>query len=101
MVTRKTKSKMVRQLRGGQITIPGEFRRSLGINENDLLKVTLQDGKLEVTPVETREKASPAWLNEMYDLFAPVRKEARSRSEGEIDRTIGQAVREVRRARRR
>jgi len=101
MATHKIKSRMVRQLRGGQITIPGEFRRSLGISENDLLKVTLRDGKLEVTPVETREKASQAWLKEMYDLFAPVRKEARPRSEGEINQLIGQAVREVRRARRR
>ena len=32
------------------------------------------------------------WLKELYDLFAPVRKEAQKHSEEEINRVIGQAV---------
>ena len=51
MVASKTKSRTVHVLRGGQITIPIEFRRELGIEEDSLLQVTLTEpGKLTLTP---------------------------------------------------
>lgn len=44
-------SKIVRPLPKGQITIPAEFRRRLGIDEETLLTLTLQDGSIEIRPV--------------------------------------------------
>ena len=37
----KRMSRIVRPLRGGQITIPAEFRKELGITEESVLQVTL------------------------------------------------------------
>ena len=37
----------------GQVTIPAEFRRQLGLDEGDLLQITLREGKMEIEPVVT------------------------------------------------
>ena len=47
----KTRSKIIRPLAKGQITIPVEFRQELGIGADTLLNVVLEDGKLEIIPL--------------------------------------------------
>ena len=92
-------SKIVRSLRGGQVTIPAAFRRELGIADDTLLRMTLADGELRIKPVEVTEptKGSP-WLRELYEYFAPVREEilASGISEEELFADIDAAVAEVR-----
>ncbi len=89
--------KLVRSLRNGQITIPAEFRRRLGIEGDSLLQVTLVQGELRITPVQVTDRsAGSAWLNELYDRFASVREEAEQYSEEEINSAIDGAVRAVR-----
>lgn len=88
-------SRVVKQLRHGQITIPKHFREALGIDPDDLLQVTLAEGKLEVAPVKAAAK-HPAWARRLYDLFAPVRDSLEPYSESDIDATIDEAVRQVR-----
>ena len=60
------KTRIVRQLRHGQITIPKEFRDALHLEPDDLLAVTLAEGKLEVTGVRAKSTGpgSP-WLKEL------------------------------------
>ncbi|TXH13759.1 MAG: hypothetical protein E6R00_09845 [Gammaproteobacteria bacterium] len=102
MVSSKPKSRIVHVLRGGQITIPIEFRRELGIEDASLVEVTLtESGDLAVHPVETKPKGS-AWLRELYEAFAPVRQEAvdKGYTEEEINEWIDEAIREVRTERR-
>jgi len=100
-------TKIVRPLRSGQITIPVEFRKKLGIGEDSLLRVTLADGELRIKPVQVAEQATGSpWLRELYDYFAPVREEILQRGipEEEINADIDAAVaaaRAERRARRR
>jgi AbrB family looped-hinge helix DNA binding protein len=93
------KTKLVRPLRGGQITIPAEFRKSLGIDEDTMLRVTLADGELRITPVRVDEpgKGSPG-LRALYEYFAPVREEilARGITQEELYAEIDAAVAEVR-----
>ena len=93
------KTRIVHPLRSGQITIPAEFRRELGITDRSVLQVTLADGELRIRPVEIREqrRGSP-WLREAYELFAPVREEAAERgyTEEEIDEAIDRALKAVR-----
>jgi len=93
-------SKVVRPLRGGQITIPAEFRSKLRISGRTLLRVTLAGQELRIRPVHVTE-ATPgsAWARELYDLFAPVRKEAAHRSKRELDSDIDRAAAAVRRDR--
>lgn len=97
--TTERPTKIVRALRSGQITIPAAFRRELGIDEQSMLRMTLVDGELRITPVDVSEqpKGSP-WLKELYDYFAPVRQEILDRgiSEEEINADIDAAIAEVR-----
>lgn len=92
-------TKIVRPLRGGQVTIPAAFRRELGIGDDTMLRMTLVDGELRITPLEVSEptKGSP-WLRELYEYFAPVREEilARGISLEELFADIDAAVAEVR-----
>jgi AbrB family looped-hinge helix DNA binding protein len=89
-------TRVVRPLRRGQLTIPAEFRRRLGIADDTLLQLTLQEGKIEITPVMATPAAEMAWARELYAMFAPVRQEAQELEEAEIDTLIDEAVDEVR-----
>ena len=91
-------TRVVRSLRNGQMTIPAEFRRRLGIDDDSLLQVTLAQDELRIKPLRTAERPTGSpWLKELYDRFAPVREEAKAYSEAEIDRAIDDAVAAVRR----
>ncbi|MGD9891056.1 MAG: AbrB/MazE/SpoVT family DNA-binding domain-containing protein [Dehalococcoidia bacterium] len=97
MTSRRGHTRLVRPLRGGQITIPADFRKRLGIDEDSVLEVTLDDGELRLRPLHTRQTAGGSpWMKELYDLFAPVREEALQFSEEEIDEAIDAAVKAVR-----
>jgi AbrB family looped-hinge helix DNA binding protein len=89
-------TRVVRPLRRGQLTIPAEFRRRLGIADDTLLQLTLQEGKIEITPVVATPAAEMAWARELYAMFAPVRQEAQEMEEAEIDALIDEAIDEVR-----
>ena len=103
MVTERRKTRIVRPLRGGQITIPIEFRRELGIEEDSVLQVTLDDKELRIRRLETTERAGENdWFGALYDIFAPVRQEAidKGYTDEEINAVIDEAAAEVRKARR-
>ncbi|NJN98151.1 MAG: AbrB/MazE/SpoVT family DNA-binding domain-containing protein [Anaerolineales bacterium] len=89
-------TEIIRPLRRGQLTIPAEFRRRLGITDDSLLQLTLHDDRIEITPVVTRPASGKSWAQELYALFAPVRAEAEAMDEAEIDALIDEAVNEVR-----
>jgi bifunctional DNA-binding transcriptional regulator/antitoxin component of YhaV-PrlF toxin-antitoxin module len=92
-------TKIVRPLRGGQVTIPAAFRRQLGIDDETMLRMTLENGELRISPIRVAEnsKGSP-WLRELYEYFAPVREEilARGISQEELFADIDAAIAEVR-----
>ena len=97
MKERESVSRIVRPLRGGQITIPAEFRKQLGITEGSVLQMTLREGELRIRPMRVTETAAGSpWMRELYDLFAPVRDEAARVGEEEIDEAITRAVAESR-----
>ena len=98
MTKRKPTTRLVRPLRGGQITIPAEFRRQLGINEQTLLQLTLEAGELRITPVRLTPAAGSPWLKELYETFAPARQEVREKgyTEEEVDDAIDEALAAVR-----
>ena len=98
MEQRQQRTKIVRSLRNGQITIPAEFRRRLGLQGDSLLQVTLEEGELRIKPLRVSgQSAGSPWLKELYDLFAPVRQEAEQYSEEEINAAIDEAVIDARR----
>jgi AbrB family looped-hinge helix DNA binding protein len=89
--------KIVKQLRHGQITIPKELRDALGLQADDLLSMTLSEGKLEIEPVKVAPKAAgSAWAKELYQQFAPVRRSLKGRTEEEVNQAIDDAVEEAR-----
>lgn len=89
------KTRIVRQLRHGQITIPKEFRDALGLGPDDLLQVELRDDRLLISAAEAAPKGSQ-WLLDLYNAFAPVREAMKDRSEDEINEMIQEAVDEYR-----
>jgi bifunctional DNA-binding transcriptional regulator/antitoxin component of YhaV-PrlF toxin-antitoxin module len=93
-------SRVVRSLRGGQVTIPADFRRALGIDGESLLQLTLMQGELRIRLVQSQDKGrEPSWLRDAYDAFAPIREElAEKYSEDEINIAIDQALTAVRQA---
>jgi looped-hinge helix DNA binding domain, AbrB family len=48
-------TKLVRPLSRGQITIPIEFRKKLGIDANTILRLALRGNKIEIVPAMVRE----------------------------------------------
>ena len=48
-------AKIIKPLSRGQITIPVEFRKKLGINKNTILNIVLRGKKIEITPAIVRE----------------------------------------------
>lgn len=90
-------NKIIKPLRSGQITIPIKFREKLGIDTDTILQMSLVEGELRIRPIQTVKtvRGSP-WLKELYDYFAPARKEAAKYTEKEINADIDRAVREVR-----
>ena len=85
----------MRQLRHGQLTIPKAFRDALQIEPDDLFRVTLADGRLEIVPVRAAARQT-AWARDLHDLFEPVRKSLKAYPSEEIDTAIRQAVAESR-----
>ena len=92
-------TKFVQSLRSGQITIPMEFRKELGIGKGTVLALSLTGGELHIKPLHVADTAAGSpWMKDLYDMFAPVRAEVRRRrySEKEIDTAIDKAVTAVR-----
>ena len=90
-------TRVVRQLRSGQITIPAEFRKRLGMTEATLLQLTLRGGELHIKPLRVTDTAAGSpWLKELYERFAPVREEAKGYSEEEVNAAIDEAVKAAR-----
>ena len=83
-----TPTRIVRPLRRGQLTIPAEFRRRLGIDDDTLLQLTLHEDKIEIVPVVTAPAVGKCWAKELYEMFAPVRADAQAMNEAEIDSLI-------------
>lgn len=97
MKEREPMTRIVRPLRGGQITIPAEFRKQLGIGEDSVLQLILQGKELRIKPLRLKETAEGSpWFSELYQQFAPVREEAAALSKEEVDAAIDEAVRATR-----
>ena len=95
----KQLTRIIRPLRNGQITIPAEFRRQLGITDDSLLQISLEDEVLHIRKMRTAADVDGSpWLAELYDRFAPVRQEAidHDYTEDEIDEAIDAAIAAVR-----
>jgi AbrB family looped-hinge helix DNA binding protein len=89
--------KLVRQLRHGQITIPKDLREALGLRQEDMLSITLAEGKLEIEPVRVAPKrGGSAWARKLYEEFGPVRKRLRGQTESEVNAAIDEALKETR-----
>ena len=91
-------TKFVQSLRSGQITIPSEFRKELGIGKGTVLALSLTGGELRIKPLNLADTAAGSpWMKDLYDMFAPVRNEIKRKYDAEeIDTAVDQAVSAVR-----
>lgn len=92
-----TQKRIIRQLRGGQITIPKIFRDAMGIDEDAMLEATLDGETLTLRRAEVVDYSQNGRvLKELYDAFAPVREQLKDISEEEINAAIDATIAEVR-----
>jgi bifunctional DNA-binding transcriptional regulator/antitoxin component of YhaV-PrlF toxin-antitoxin module len=71
-------------LKGGQVCLPVEFRRQLGINEADLPLLTLNEDKIEITPVDGRSMAEMGWTSDLHAMFKLSGREAQQMDEAQV-----------------
>ncbi|MEX2430305.1 MAG: AbrB/MazE/SpoVT family DNA-binding domain-containing protein [Dehalococcoidia bacterium] len=69
MAQAKSRRKIVRALAKGQITIPNEFRETLGIGPETLLSITLVGGHLEIVPLREGEESFRRYTEEDISRF--------------------------------
>ncbi len=62
MARKQAPSKLVRLQAKGQITLPAEFRRRLNVTDDAILRVTLQEGGLAITPLRASRSTAPGVL---------------------------------------
>ena len=90
-------TRIVRHLRGGQITIPAEFRQALNLDKYDMLQVTLEGDELRIRPVKVADvETGSDWLYDLYALFAPARQQAATYTEEEVNADIDAVLADIR-----
>jgi len=93
----KQLTRIVRPLRGGQVTIPAEFRQALNLDKYDLLQVTLEGDELRIRPVKVADvETGSDWLYDLYALFAPARQQAAAYTEEEVNADIDAVLADIR-----
>ena len=98
MAATAMRTELVR-LSSGRFAIPANYCEALGITDDTLLRVVLQDGELRITADGgAKARTGSSWLRELYDYYAPVRAEilARGISQEELYADIDEAIEEVR-----
>jgi AbrB family looped-hinge helix DNA binding protein len=66
--------KPVKVTRKGQVTLPKEFRDTLGVIEGDVLYVTLEDGKVVYSKPGLPEPGHPVGEREYEELVKALRE---------------------------
>ncbi len=69
---------LVKVTRNGQITIPAEVRRELGIEEGDYMEVTMKDGVIVISPAQVVDRSQAYFWSKRWQ-----------REEREADEDIG------------
>lgn len=69
MTHTKTRSKVIKALAKGQVTIPSEFREALGISAETLLTISLVGEHLEISPLRQGEPALRRYTEEDIARF--------------------------------
>jgi AbrB family looped-hinge helix DNA binding protein len=59
MARKQTATKLVRLQAKGQITLPAQFRRRLNVDEDTILRVTLERGGITITPLRSETTDPP------------------------------------------
>ena len=88
MARKRTATKLVRLQAKGQITLPAPFRRHLNVDEDAILRVTLERDGITITPLRTEKTDSPLREYSQADIDRFLR-------EDRIDRATAAKVRQL------
>ena len=86
MATIERQRKIVKPRARGQLTIPAEFRKALGIDEDTQLSVTLLADRLEVMPFRPGEEELRRYTDEEV---------ARFMEEDKLDPEVGRRIKDM------
>ena len=87
-MTQDDTARLVKPYAKGQITIPADFRKRLGIDENSILEIRLKGTKLEISPLKVvdEERLLREYDTETLEAFL---------EEDKIDATTAAKVRQL------
>jgi len=77
----------------GQIVIPKPVRDAAGLKPGSLLQVTLEDGKIVLSPVRPSETQTLYGRFEGQDLLGDLARDREAELRGEVTRGIGRKQR--------
>ncbi len=88
---------LVKLKQKGQMTLPAEIRTALSLKEGDLLEVSVEDGKVSLSPKMVVDRRAEAF-GRMEEIGDRVRERlaVEGKTEEDLERMIEDAVREVR-----
>lgn len=86
MTQTRVRRKIVKPLAKGQITIPAEFRQTLGIGAETLLSISLVGEHLEINPLRQDEEVLRRYTEEEVARFV---------EEDKLEPQVAQRVREL------
>lgn len=88
---------LVKLKQKGQMTLPAEIRAALSLKEGDLLEVSVENGKVSLSPKMVVDRRAEAF-GRMEEIGNRVRERlaAEGKTEDDLERMIEDAVREVR-----
>ncbi len=86
MVQTKTRSKVIKALAKGQVTIPSEFREMLGIDARTLLVVSVVGDHLEIAPLNPGQETLRRYTEKEIARFL---------EEDKLDESTARRIREM------
>lgn len=88
---------LVKLKQKGQMTLPAEIRAALSLKEGDLLEVSIEGGKVSLSPKIVVDRRTEAFRR-MEEIGGRVRERlaAEGKTEDDLEQMIEDAVREAR-----
>jgi bifunctional DNA-binding transcriptional regulator/antitoxin component of YhaV-PrlF toxin-antitoxin module len=80
MTQKQASTKLVRLQAKGQITLPAQFRRRLKVDEDAILRVTLEKDGITITPLRTRTTDPPLREYSQADISRFLREDRLDRA---------------------
>jgi bifunctional DNA-binding transcriptional regulator/antitoxin component of YhaV-PrlF toxin-antitoxin module len=90
MARKERATKLVRLQAKGQLTLPAQFRRRLNVDEDSMLRVTLHEDRMTITPLRAERTDPPLRTFSQADITRFLREDRLDRATAaKVQRLLG------------